>query len=143
MTSPNVSLLFIMVCFWVTMWIVYRFLVRPVGATLDERSRRVDGARQEWAARDEEYRAAVTRIEGEVQDAAREAAAIRAESRQRAMDQRQEQLERARSSADERLVTFLDTLEGEAEAARAELRRSAEELGRRLAGRLVGRELRS
>jgi F-type H+-transporting ATPase subunit b len=143
MTSPNVSLLLIMVCFWVTMWIVTRFLVRPVGATLDERSRRVDGAQQEWAARDEEYRAAVTRIEAEVQDAARGAAAIRAENRQHAMDRRQEQLDQARASADERLVSFLDTLEKEAEAARAELRRSAEELGRRLAGRLVGRELRS
>lgn len=143
MTSPNVSLLLIMVCFWVTMWLVHRFLVRPVGSTLDERRRRVDGAQREWAARDEEYRAAVARVESQLQEAARDAATIRSEARQRAMDRRQQSLDHARERAEERLASFLATLEQEAAAARDELRRRADELARTLAGRLVGRELRS
>jgi F-type H+-transporting ATPase subunit b len=141
MTPPNLSLIFVMVCFWVTLWIVYRFLVRPVGTVISERSRRIDDAKQEWSAKNEQYVAAVARVEDEVSGAAKDAARIRADARQRAMDDRQAALDRARASADERLVGVLATLDSEAEAARTDLRKRAEELARLLAGRLLGREL--
>jgi F-type H+-transporting ATPase subunit b len=143
MTPPNLSLIFIMVCFWVTLWIVYRFLIRPVGAVIDERGRRIDDAQQEWSAKNEEYLAAVARVEEEVAAAAKEAAQIRAEARQHAMDDRQATLEAARARADERLADVLTALDKDTEAARTDLRRRAEELARLLAGRLLGRELAS
>ena len=143
MTPPNVSLVLIMVCFWMTLWLVSRFLIRPVAAVLDDRRRRIDGAQQEWSARNEEYLAAVARIEDQVQNAARDAAKSRADARQRAMDARNTALETARSRADERLAGVVETLEKDAEAVRAELRRRAEELARVLAGRLLGREMSS
>jgi F0F1-type ATP synthase membrane subunit b/b' len=59
------------------------------------------------------------------------------------MNERQKGLADARARADERLVAVLEGLEREAEAARAELRRHAEELARLLAGRLLGREMAS
>lgn len=141
MTPPNLSLLLIMVCFWVTLWIVYRFLIRPVGAVIGERRRRVDEAQQEWSAKNETYLAAVSQVEDGVAGAARDAARVRAEARQRAMDERQAALERARARADERLTAVLDTLDREAGAARDDLRGRAEELARMLAGRLLGREI--
>ncbi len=141
MTPPNLSLLLIMVCFWVTLWIVYRFLIRPVGAVIGERRRRVDEAQQEWSAKNEAYLTAVSEVENGVAAAARDAARVRAEARQRAMDERQAALERARARADERLTAVLETLDREAEAARADLRGRAEELARMLAGRLLGREI--
>lgn len=140
MTPPNLSLLLIMVCFWVTLWIVYRFLVRPVGAIVAERRRRIDDAQSEWSDKNDQYRAAVARVEDEVATAAREAAGIRAAARQQAMDERQAALDAARARADERLVAVLSTLDSEAEAARADLRKRAQELARLLAGRLLGRE---
>lgn len=143
MTPPNVSLVLIMVCFWVTMWLVSRFLIRPVTAVLDDRRRRIDGAKQEWTARNEEHLAAVMRIENEVQNAARDASKSRADARQRAMDARNLALETARARADERLTSVIESLDRDAEAARGELRRRAEELARLLAGRLLGRELAS
>ena len=143
MTPPNVSLVLVMVCFWMTLWLVYRFLIRPVGATLDERSRRVDGAQREWAARNEEYLKAVAQVESEIQDAAKDTAKTRADARQKAMEQRQAALGEARARADERLAAVLETLDSDASAARAELRRRAEELARLLAGRLLGREMSS
>lgn len=141
MTPPNVSLVLVMVCFWITLWLVYRFLIRPVGATLDERGRRINSAQQEWTARNEDFSRAVAEVEESVQNAAKNAAAVRAEARQQAMDRRQEALEGARGQADARLTSVLETLESEADAARAELRRRAGELARLLAGRLLGREM--
>jgi len=143
MTPPNLSLLFVMVCFWVTLWLVYRFLIRPVGTVIGERGRRIADAQQEWAAKNEKYLAAVARVEEEMSQAAREAAKIRATARETAMAERQTSLDTARARADERLVGVLDTMAKEAEAARHDLRRRAEELARLLAGRLLGRELAS
>jgi F-type H+-transporting ATPase subunit b len=135
------SLLFVMVCFWVTLWIVYRFLIRPVGDVIAERSRRIDDAQHEWSAKNEEYLAAVARVEEEVAAAAKNAASLRADARQRAMDERQTALDKARAQADERLAGVLETLEDETEAARSDLRSRAQELARLLAGRLIGREI--
>jgi len=141
MSPPDLSLILIMVCFWATLWIVHRFLIRPVGKVMGERGRRIDDAQQEWSAKNEEYLAAVSRVEEEVSAAAREAARIRAEARQHAMDERQSALDQARARADERLLGVLDTLEKDAENARTDLRTRAEGLARLLASRLLGREL--
>jgi F-type H+-transporting ATPase subunit b len=135
------SLILVMVCFWVTLWIVHRFLIRPVGDVISERSRRIDDAQQEWSAKNEEYLAAVARAEEEVAAAAKGAAQIRADARQHAMDERQTALDKARARADERLADVLTTLDNETEAARTDLRGRAQELARLLAGRLLGREI--
>ena len=141
MSPPDLSLILVMVCFWATLWIVHRFLIRPVGTVIGERSRRIDDAQQEWSAKNEEYLAAVSHVEEEVSTAARDAAKIRADARQAAMDARQTALGRAQAEADERLLGALDTLDKDAEAARSDLRKRAEELARLLASRLLGREL--
>ena len=143
MTPPNLSLLFVMVCFWMTLWLVQRYLIRPVGAVIDDRQLRLDDAQQEWAAKNEEHLAAVAQVEEELGAAAREAGRVRAEARQEAMSERQRGLADARARADERLVEVLDGLTKETEAARAELRHQAEELARLLASRLLGREMAS
>ena len=69
------------------------------------------------------------------------AAKIRADGRQRAMDERHAALEKARAQADARLADVLSTLDTETEAARSELRSRAQDLARLLAGRLLGREI--
>jgi len=141
MSPPDLSLILVMFCFWVTLWVVHRFLVRPVGTVIGERRRRIDDAQQEWSAKNEEYLAAVSRVEEEVSAAAKDAAKIRADARQHAMDARQTALDQARARADERLLGVLENLDKDAEAARSDLGRRAEELARLLASRLLGREL--
>ncbi len=142
MIEINLSLVFVMLCFWVTLWLVHRFLIQPVGGVIEERRRRIDGAQQEWTAKNDEFVAAVARVEENLTSAAQEAATVRAEARQQAMDERQQTLDGARNRADDRLSTALGTLEQEAGAAREELRRRAGELAQLLAGRLLGREVR-
>jgi F-type H+-transporting ATPase subunit b len=142
MIEINLSLVFVMLCFWVTLWLVHRFLIQPVGGVIDERRRRIDGAQQEWSAKNDEYTAAIARVEEDLTTAAQEAASVRTDARQHAMDERQQTLDAARQSADARLGSALEALEQEAGAARDELRRRAEELSRLLAGRVLGREVR-
>jgi F-type H+-transporting ATPase subunit b len=132
-----------MVCFWMTLWLVQRYLIRPVGAVVDDRQLRLDSAQQEWTAKNEEHLAAVAQVEEELGAAAREAGRVRAEARQEAMSERQKGLAEARARADERLLEVLDGLTKDTEAARAELRHQAEELARLLASRLLGREMAS
>lgn len=143
MTPPNVSLILVMVCFWATLWLVNRFLIRPVGETLAERRNRVVSAQEEWSARHEEHLTAVARIESELDEAAREAGQARAALRQEAMDARQTALETAKARAEARLLEAVDELDRHAEKARAELRSTARQLARMLAERLLAREVRS
>jgi F-type H+-transporting ATPase subunit b len=141
MSPPNASLILIMVCFWVTFWLVQRYLIRPIWGVVSDRKGRVDSAQQAWKAKNEEYLSATARLEAELEEASREAARVRAELRQKAQEERQQRVARARAEADARLEAALDVLRGDAEAARAELRGRADELARMLAGQLLGREV--
>jgi len=143
MTPPNLSLLLIMICFWLTMWLVYRFLIRPVGAVLADRKSRIDTAANRWQSTHDEYLAATDRLELEMQDAARGAAKVRAEHRQKALDERQRTLDAARSNADDQLRAALAALDGETDAARTELRNQADALARLFATQLLGRKVSS
>ena len=141
MNPPNLSLIFVMICFWITYWLIQKFLLKPVGAVLAERSRRVEGAEAEWQSKNQAYLDATARLESELEDAARSAAAVRDQQRQEAMERRQALLTTPREQADARLERALEELGGEAESARAELEKRARELARAFASQLLGREV--
>jgi len=141
MTFPNASLFLVMICFWVTFWLVQKFLITPIGAVLTERKRRVDSAESAWASKHEEYLSATSRLEAEMEEAARQSAKIRSDLRQRAVDARQERFAHARNQADERLGKALEELGVDADAARTDLRRRARELAARFASLLLDREV--
>lgn len=141
MTPPNLSLIFIMIFFWVTMWLVHRFLIQPIGGALAERHGRIDSATSKWETTNREYLEATDRLELEMQEAAREAARVRGEYRQQALDRRQVALDEARTVADEKLHSALDGLEGETTAARQDLRSQSRELAEQFASRLLDRKV--
>jgi len=143
MTPPNWSLVLIMICFWVTFWLVQRYLVRPIARVMAERKGRIVGAEREWAGKHEAYLSATARLESELEEAARQAARVRSEQRQLAQEERQKLLDTARADAEQRLDGALRGIERDADAARDELRARAEALGRAFAERLLGRELAS
>ena len=141
MTPPNISIVLIMLCFWVTLWLVNRFLIRPVNTVLEQRHERIDGAEKAWTAKNEELLSATGRIEDELIEAARAAAKTRETYRTRAQQGKQQQLDSARTNAEERLDVALERLSQDAEKARVELREQAESLSRELVQRLLGREV--
>jgi len=141
MSPPNASLILIMVCFWLTFWLVQRFLIRPIWGVMSERKGRIDSAQQAWKAKNEEHLSATARLAAELEEAGRDAARVRGELRQKAQDARQLRVAQAREEADARLQTALDELRADADAARVELRKRAGELAGLLAGQLLGREV--
>ncbi len=143
MSPPNLSLVLIMICFWLTMWLVYRYLIGPVGQILAERQRRLDESQATWDATNADYLAATERLERELETAARAAAEVRNEHRQQALEARQHKLEAARRAADQRLGQALGELDAAATDARTELRDRARELAVMFARQLLGREVRS
>jgi len=141
MNTPNLSLLLIMICFWVAFWVVNRFLIKPVSAVVTERQSRLDKAQQEWSTRNQQYLAATAKLEAENEAAARAAAKHRAELRQSALTARGQRLESTRGAANERLEKALHGLDEEAKKARTELERRARELAVTLASHLLEREV--
>jgi F0F1-type ATP synthase membrane subunit b/b' len=143
MNPPNLSLIIVMVCFWLTFWLVQRFLLKPVGAVLAERSRRIEGAETEWQSKHQEYLDTTARLESELEEAARAAAKVRNDHRLQALDRRQSALDAARQTAEGRLDEAMGVLETEANAARTDLQTRARELARIFASQLLGREVTS
>ena len=143
MTPPNVSLVFVMVCFWVTLWLVYKFLIQPTNRVLDERNSRIDTAQQQWAEKNQAFLDATGRLEEELAAAAKEASRVRESYRDRAQADRQTRLEAARRRADDELQGAVAGIEKDANAARTELRDLAGRLAGELATKVLGREVRS
>ncbi len=143
MTPPNWSLILIMICFWVTFWLVQKFLIRPMSRVMAERGGRIAGAEREWAGKHEAYLSASARLEAELEEAARQAARVRGERRQEAQGERQKILDAARADAEQRLDDALRGIDRDAAAAREDLRVRAATLGHAFAERLLGRELAS
>jgi len=141
MTPPNLSLLMIMICFWLTLWLVNRFLIVPIQGVIDERASKIDGAERKWLDGQEELRQATERLEAELSEAAKKAAALKARRRQEAVAAHEARMAEAREKAEAGLQTAVRKLADEAGKAREELRVSAEKLAVELAGRLLGREI--
>jgi len=141
MQPPNFSLVIVMVCFWLTFWLVQKFLLKPVGAVLAERSRRVEGAEAEWQSKHQEYLDETARLESELETAAKAAAKVRNDHQQQALERRQATLDTARQMANGRLDEAMDALNTDAAAARADLQSRARELARVFASQLLGREV--
>jgi F-type H+-transporting ATPase subunit b len=141
MTPPNLSIILIMLCFWVTLWLVNRYFIRPINAVLDQRSGQIDGAQETWATTNAEMLAATAQVEERLVEAARGAAARRETIRAEANQKKQAQLEAARNEAERQLQSALAALARDAESARSELRKRAEDLAGDFVHRLLGREV--
>ena len=97
MTPPNLSLILVMICFWVTFWLVQKFLIGPVGQVLAERKHRISTATETWEAKHAEFEAAVAKVEEQFDTAARDAAKMREDLRRQGGTQ-------ARTGSDGRLT---------------------------------------
>jgi len=131
----------IMICFWVSFYLIDRFLLRPVGEVLSKREQRIGGAEREWTSKHEEYLSATAKLESELEDAAKQASRVRAELREQAQARRQQLLTTAQHEASVKLESSLETLARDAEQAQRELESSAQELARLFASRLLHREV--
>jgi F-type H+-transporting ATPase subunit b len=141
--APNLSLLLIMVCFWAVFALVATQLVRPLGALLEERHRRVREGADRLAAAQRESQEALQRCERALVAASSQAQQERASVRAAGEAARRAKLEAARAAGQQRLAQLSAELEQATLQARTELRARSRELAAQLAERLLGRGVRA
>ena len=126
--------------FAITALLLTRLLFRPFLAVRAERERGIDGAQAEAHELDEEAASRLTDYETRIARAHATAAKDRGAARAAAVAQEREITTGARDEAQRSLETARGALDTEAKAARTALQRGAEETGRAIVRKLLGRE---
>jgi len=132
-----VGLVFQVINFLLLLFLLNRFLFKPLLARMDERSAKIGQGLEdaEAAARDREL--ARAEREAAVSDARREAAEMLAGANKIAADTRNEILAEARAEAEKITARARDEITAEREKAMAELRAQVADLALEAAGKLI------
>jgi F-type H+-transporting ATPase subunit b len=134
--------LFILVGVFLFLYIVLRItLFRPVLRVLDERERRIDGAKAEAKAMQERAEGAMSEYEAFVREARSKGAELKAALRQEGQRIERTLLDEVRRETEAQLAQGKAELRSEMERQATALSREAETLARRAAERLLGRPL--
>jgi F-type H+-transporting ATPase subunit b len=137
---PNVSMVLILAIFFATLWVLNRFLFRPVSAILDERQTEAETAARSLADAEEKFRIAAAKIETELSLARREALKIREENRAAGRHLREQEVEAAKRETAERLEKAAAELEADARRARQELPSRVSTIVSALVEKVLGRK---
>jgi F-type H+-transporting ATPase subunit b len=140
-TPPDLSLVFIMLCFWAVFFVVSSQIVKPLGRVLDEREALAHSARQRLEEARAAVQAAMARSERELAAASAEATRERASMRAEGEASRRAHLDAARERSQQTLARLGRDLDQASAEARTGLRTDTEQLARELASRLLGRGL--
>ena len=135
------KLAFQVINFLILLYLLNRFLFKPVLARLDERSEKISRGLEdaETAARDREL--ARAEREAAVSEARKEASEMIANANKIATDTRNEILSEARSEAEKVTTRAREEIVAEKDRAMAELRAQVADLALAAAGRLVRSEM--
>lgn len=141
MQLPDLSLVLIALLFWASYWVLRRFLLKPLGAILAERERRVDEARQALERALERQREVAADLDRRLTEARREALAHREAVRAATGEKRQALLDEAREKARASAAEAQALLDRDALAAREQLRAEAQALAAEIAAYALGRKV--
>ncbi|HWC64827.1 MAG TPA: hypothetical protein VG777_02010 [Thermoanaerobaculia bacterium] len=136
---PNVSLILVLAIFFATLWVLNKFLFRPVSAILDERQSEAENSAKSLADAEEKFRAAAAKIETELSLARREALKVREESRAEGRRIREERVEAVRNETSARLEAAAAELEADARRTREELPSRVSTIVSSLVEKILGR----
>ncbi len=139
--APNVSMLLILAIFFAVLWLLNRFIFRPVGAILDERERDSTTASQAYAEALAEFQAAADKIEADLSLARREALKLREERRAEGMHLRSGKIEQVKAETAEKLSGASSDLEQHSRQIAADLPARVAALAQLLAEKILGRKV--
>lgn len=117
---------------------LHLLLFKPYMAYLEAREQVTQGAQADAVRLDQQAEEALQAVEAALAAAREEAAAIRAQAREAALREEAEILSAARAKAGDRLDVALEAIRVECEAARADLRVSAQQLAADVADGVLG-----
>ena len=141
MQLPDLSLVLVVIIFWTAYVVLRKYLLRPLGAVLSERERRVEEARASSEAALERQREVAVDLDRRLTEARREALAHREAVRAAAADRRQALLEEAREKARAAAAEAQAGLEREVAAARGQLGAEARAIAAEIASYALGRKV--
>lgn len=139
--TPDYSLIMIMVIFMANYWIVRRFLVKPINGVLVARETEIRSADILYEESLSRFNDATARIEEQLHQARKEAAARRETFRSEALAHRNQVIERTRSEAESIVQEADASLRNDVEEARVKIVRESEQLARLAAEKILGRKI--
>lgn len=127
--------------FLLTMLVLRPLLWKPYLRVREERTRRVDGFREDAKRLEGEAAARLSKVEAELAEARRTGSQERARVRQEAQKREQEILAQAQAAAQKTIVEAKAKVEAALSSERSNLKTRAEALGREAAERVLGRRV--
>ena len=141
MQLPDLSLLLVMALFWATFFVLRAFLLRPLGAILEEREKNAAAAADGLGKALENEREALAELDRRLTHARREALDLRQAARTEANAKRQAVLEKTREDARRVAEQAQARLEKNVAAAREDLGASASATAGDIASLALGRKI--
>ena len=141
MQLPDLSLLLVMVIFWATYVVLRIFVLKPLGAILEDRESTVAGATAALSLALDQEKETLAKIDQRLTEARREALAARQAARADANAKRQAMLEDARAKARAAVAEAQAKLDREIGAARLELGKNARTTAAEIASLALGRRI--
>lgn len=139
---PDIPTLVGLVLFFIGLVVVSNALIfKPIFQALDDRTERVEGARQRAEELDHESDALLQRYDSSLREVRAEAESKRKNALGHAREQQLGLAEEARARAEERVEEARTQLQVALLSAREGLRESSREIARAVAARVIGREL--
>jgi len=133
-------LCYLIIMFLVLAWVLSRFLFRPVLAVVEERQQKVRRAERAERESVRDFQEKTEAYQRGLQDARREAYAIREEAQREASREGDRDLDRVRGETQRRIGEALEGLEVRMAESREVLKKDAEEMAHSIALKILGGE---
>lgn len=137
--APDLSLLVIMVIFWLNYIVVRKFFLQPINAVMEQREHETKSAEQIYEESLGRFNEATTRMEAQLHAARRDATQVRDKFRAEAAEHRNAMIEKTSAQARTSVGEAEQRLEKDVEAARNQIKTESESLARMAAERILGR----
>jgi len=136
---PNLTFVYQLILFFAALFVIQKFIIKPITEVLRGRSERIEGAEREAARLDGESDEMDGLFRGKIRDARAQAKLDRAKRRETALAEEKEILRKGRDEAQIKLQAIVGEIQRESGEAREKLRADAAQLSRLFAEKLLGR----
>ena len=137
--APDLSLLVIMVIFWLNYVVVRKFFLQPINSVMEQREHETKSAEQVYEESLGRFNEATSKMEAELHTARREATQIRDKFRAEAAERRNAMIEKTSAEAKATVGEAEQQLEKDVDVARNRIKTESESLARMAAERILGR----
>jgi F0F1-type ATP synthase membrane subunit b/b' len=139
--APDLSLLAIMVIFWLNYIVVRRFFLHPINEVIEAREHETKTAEHLFEQAMARFNEAMAKIEAQLVAARREASQLREKFRGEAAAYRNGVIERTSNEAKATIAEAEKHLEADVKVARQKIASESESLARLAAERILGRPI--